>query len=437
MSISAIRKGPLQLKIKDALLRSNLLWYGATASLVSGTPILLLPFLLNRLPAGAYAQAVSMQIIAMFGGLLITLGFDGSVARDALRARPRHLAAHVVIVLSTQAVMFALLSLVGLIFAHRLEEWIDYPARRLWPTLLGCFLQQITLFTANLMRLLGRVRAYAALSVAQAVLEISLSLALLYTVVPGWEARLWGFLTASGITASAAIVLLWSQGLVRRPRYINRVLRRMLNYGLPTLPHAVFSLMSAWADRFLLIRFCGIGVAGIYAAAGQSIFVINFVGSVANLAWTPWLYRHLSAKPTLNENRPRIARITYLLAGLLVAAGVIILGCLSAYFRWAAPVAYRKAVPLLPLLALGAISNAVYKVATNYLFFYGKTRFLAAVAFAILVISLAAQWLFVPIYQGMASAAIFALINIIQLACTWFMAARLFRFGSPLHAFRY
>lgn len=413
-----------------------MLWYGLTALLVSGIPILLLPFLLNRLPTAQYANIVSMQIIVMFGGLLINLGLDGSVARDALRTRPRHLASHVTLALGTQLAMFVLLSGLGLHFARDLERWIEFPASRFHLTLLGCFLQQVTFFTANLMRLLGRVRVYAALSICQAALEISLSLGLLYTVIPNWEARLWGLLTASVVTGAGAAGLLWRQDLIKPPRYGLRVLGRMLNFGLPTLPHTLFSLVSAWADRFLLIHLCGAATAGIYAAAAQSIMLINFVGSVVNLAWTPWLYRELSSRQTLAARRPQIARLTYLLAGLLLLGGLVLLALLAGYFQWIAPPAYRPALTLLPWLALGATANAIYKVGTNFLFYYGKTRYLAGVASLILVISLVAQFIFVPLYQGMASAIVFAVINLIQLACAWFMAGRLFQLGQTLAAFR-
>lgn len=430
------RWNTLWTQARAAVLGSNMLWYGLTASLVSGVPILLLPFLLSRLPTAQYAHIVSMQIIVMFGGLLINLGLDGSVARDALRTRPRHLASHVTLALGTQLAMFILLSGLGLHFARDLERWIEYPASRFHLTLLGCFLQQVTFFTANLMRLLGRVRVYAALSICQAALEIGLSLGLLYTVIPNWEARLWGLLAASAVTGAGAAGLLWRQDLIKPPRYGLRVLGRMLNFGLPTLPHTLFSLLSAWADRFLLIHLCGAATAGIYAAAAQSIMVINFVGSVVNLAWTPWLYRQLSSRSTLAAMQPQISRVAFQLAGLLMLAGLALEAAMAGYFRWIAPPAYREAITLLPWLALGTTANALYKVATNFLFFHGKTRYLAGVALAILVISLVSQFALVPLYQGMASAVVFAVINLIQMACAWFMAGRVFPLGPPLTAFR-
>jgi O-antigen/teichoic acid export membrane protein len=204
------------------------------------------------------------------------------------------------------------------------------------------------------------------------------------------------------------------------------VLKRMLAFGLPTLPHSIFSLLAAWGDRWILIRFCGSAIAGVYAAAGQSIFVINFVGSVANLAWTPWLYTHLSSRRNLLEQRPRIVRSTYMLGGILAGLGIVIFFCLWAYFQWAAPLLYRSAIRYLPWLALGAIGNAVYKVGTSFLFFYGRTRYLAVLALIVLLQSIGAQWLLVPYYQGDASAIVFAGVNLVQMTAVWHMASRLY-----------
>lgn len=414
-------------KAKAALFASNIFWYGLTASLVSGVPILLLPFLITRLPAVQYANIVSLQIIAMFGGLLINLGMDSSVARDALRARPRHLATHVTLALGTQLISFMALVGVSLMAAGALERWINYPRNLIGLTLLGCLLQQQTLFTANLLRLLGRIKSYALLSISLASLEIGLSLVFIYTFPPTWEARLWGFLAASAFGGVASIMLLWHMGLIRRPRHSGPVLKRMLRFGLPTLPHTVFSLVSTWADRIILIRLCGAATAGVYAVGAQSVMIISFLGTVTNLAWTPWLYGQLSSRATLNETRNRIVARAYTIAKVLALISVLILGIIAGYFFWFAPPAYTGVLPLLPWLAMGAAANAIYKVPSNFLFFYGRTGYLAQVALLILVISLCAQMVFVPRYQAAASAVVFAAINLIQLAFTWGMASRLMR----------
>jgi O-antigen/teichoic acid export membrane protein len=414
-------------KARTAVVSSNILWYGLTASLVSGVPILLLPFLVSRLSADQYANIVTLQIIAMFGGLLINLGVDGSVARDALRTRLRHRATHVTLVLGTQLAGFAVLSGVALASADTVERWVNYPAERLGLTLLGCLLQQQTLFTANLFRLLGQVKSYALLSIGLASLEIGLSLVFIYTSPPTWEARLWGFLCASAAGAVVSIMLLWRMRLIQRPVHARRVMGRMFRFGLPTLPHTVFSLASTWADRIILIRLCGAATAGVYAVAAQSVMVIAFLGTVTNLAWAPWLYGQLSSRATLREARHRIVTRAYVIGGLLAFISIMLLGALAAYFVWFAPPAYGGALPLLPWLALGAAANAIYKVPSGFLFFYGRTGYLAQVALLILVLSLVAQMVFVPLYQAAASAIVFATINLIQLGFTWGMALRLMR----------
>lgn len=414
-------------KARALAFSSNILWYALTAALVSGVPILLLPFLINRLPAEQYANIVSLQIIAMFGGLLINMGVDSSVARDALRTRPRHLATHVTLALGTQLVGFVVLGGVALAAAGAVEKWITYPQERLGITLLGCLQQQQALLTANLLRILGRVRSYALLSIGLASLEIGLSLAFIYAFPPTWEARLWGFVFASATGASASIVLLWRMGFIQRPRHAGRVLKRMFRFGLPTLPHTVFSLVSAWADRIILIRLCGAGTAGVYAVAAQSVMVITFLGSVTNLAWTPWLFGQLSSRTTLGEAKHRLVAYAYTISKVLALISIILSGMITGYFLWFAPTAYAGVLPLLPWLALGAAANAIYKIPSNFLFFYGRTGYLAQVALLILVVSLVAQVIFVPMFQAAASAVVFATINLIQLALTWVMAARLMR----------
>ncbi len=411
--------------LKNFIQSSNILWYLVTSSIVSGVPIILLPFFVNRLPVEQYTHIVSFQIVVIAFGLLINLGVDGSVARDAQRLRRRHLASHVSLAICIQFLSFLLLSIITITASRSICQWLSFPPTYLWPSLLGSLFQQQTLLTTNIFRVLGKVKEYSCLSLLFASFEILGSLFFFQYCSENWEARFWGFFVGGMICSVLSFFLLWRTGIIKRPRYIRFIVSRMILFGLPTLPHTILSFLSAWVDRLILVHFCGASVVGLYSVVAQSVSVITFVGSVTILAWTPWLYKYLNSRLNI-EDKLRYSMITaWKIAILVTIINLIVYIGIACYFNFYAPPVYTTAFPILGWLAVGAAANSVYKIASSFVFFYGRTLFLAKVSGLGFLFSAIAQFVFVPTRQAIASAVVFAVVNIFQLVCTWIMALRL------------
>ena len=205
-----------------------------------------------------------------------------------------------------------------------------------------------------------------------------------------------------GQLVSAAVMLIVTLAVVLRlgPIRIRReAVSSLLGIGLPLVPHAI----SAWAlkllDRWLIGLFIGLPAAGALAAIGAYSFgyqigsVVTLLVASFNQAWAPYFYGIAH-----EEHAPRLYRqiVTVVLAGTFVVA----VG-LSAISREVVEVlarpGYEAAVDVISIVALGAVVYAFYTMFVTALFVAKRTRRLALITFASVIVNVALNALLIPL----------------------------------------
>jgi O-antigen/teichoic acid export membrane protein len=154
-------------------------------------------------------------------------------------------------------------------------------------TILG--LWQLTLweYALTLLRLDERARDYFTFTVAAVIVTIPITVALVVATDLGAAAILLGNF---GTGVAFLLGRLW----VERRRLgfgIDRgLLRRMVRFGLPTMPAELTLYSLNWIDRIIILRLAGAAAVGLYAIAvkfanGMQVLVRGF-----HLAWPPLAY---------------------------------------------------------------------------------------------------------------------------------------------------
>ena len=154
-------------------------------------------------------------------------------------------------------------------------------------TILG--LWQLTLweYALTLLRLDERARAYFTFTVAAVVVKIPITVALVVGTDLGASAILLG-------NFGTGVLFLLGRLWVERRRLgftVDRpLLRRMVRFGLPTMPAELTLYSLNWIDRLIILRLAGAAAVGLYAIAvkfanGMQVLVRGF-----HLAWPPLAY---------------------------------------------------------------------------------------------------------------------------------------------------
>jgi O-antigen/teichoic acid export membrane protein len=274
-------------------------------------------------------------------------------------------------------------------------------------------------YLLTLFRLEERARAYFTTTMLSVVTAIGLTVVLV--VVAGEGAR--GLLLGSYASGAAFVLALaW----VHRRRLSLRVdrplLRRLLRFGLPTMPAELSLYALNFADRVIIARSLGLAEAGLYALAIKFAQGVNVLVRGFQLAWPPLAY---SIRDDGEARRVYAAVVTWFTAGCtFVVVGMWLLS------RWivrafAAP-EFSGAFEPIGLLATGVTLYALYMVLVVILGRTGRTEFNFPATGAALAANIALNLLLVPPFGIVGAGIALVASYLVVLAMMYGFTQRLF-----------
>jgi O-antigen/teichoic acid export membrane protein len=384
----------------------------------------LLPVYTRHISRGGYGVAELLGTLVIFVSILVRLGIGEAFVRywysDENPDRQAALARRAVgwLLAATTAAAAVLAALAGplseLVLVHRDATTFRIAVLGLWA------FTNLELAYAQL-RVEERARAFVVASLTNVALTIGLTVWLV--VGEGEGAR--GLLLGNYAGSTVVLVGLWwtmRARLLPRRTIAAEPLRRLLTFGLPTVPADASVFALNLVDRYYLFHHQGRAVAGLYSLAVKLAGVVVFTVRAFQYAWPPLAY---SVRSDAEAARLYALVTTYyvLITGWIVAA-LALLG------RWvvrllAAPDFY-PAHAALPWLALGW---ALYGLFVVFVVIAGRaevtTRNFPA-ALAGLVANVVLLLVLVPPY-GIAGAGI-ALCGayVVMLAAMYLFTRRLF-----------
>jgi O-antigen/teichoic acid export membrane protein len=223
-------------------------------------------------------------------------------------------------------------------------------------------------FLTALFRIDERAKAYFAFTVANVLVTIPVTVWLVVGEDRGASGLLWGQY-ATGAVFLAGLVITQRHRLGLIPG--RGLLRRMLRWGLPTMP-AELSLYSLnFIDRVLIVRLVGLGDAGLYSLSVKFAQAVNVLVKGFQLAWPPLAY---SIQDDDEARRAYAVIVTWFVSvTTFVVAGMWLLS------RWivralAAP-EFFDSYQTIGLVSTGVTLYALYLVLVIILGRTGRTEF--------------------------------------------------------------
>ena len=142
-------------------------------------------------------------------------------------------------------------------------------------------------FLTALYRLDERAKAYFVFTVSNVLVTIPVTVWLVVGEGKGASGLLWGQY-GTGALFLAGLIVAQRRRLALVPDF--PLWRRMLRWGLPTMP-AELSLYSLnFIDRVLIVRLVGLGDAGLYSLSVKFAQAVNVLVKGFQLAWPPLAY---------------------------------------------------------------------------------------------------------------------------------------------------
>ena len=330
-----------------------------------------------------FAAVVAASIVVRFGVIEAVLRFYYKGGEDSDAVVGSSFAA--LFWLSTAA------ALIALPFAEPISEaLLDRPAPDLARIAIGgLWVATLHEYLLTLFRLEERARAFFAVTIANVLAAIALTVVL----VVGQDEGARGLLLGSYVSGAAFVLGLIVVHRRRLALWADRnLLRRMLRFGLPTMPAELSLYALNFVDRIIIVRTVGLAEAGLYALAVKFAQAVNVLVRGFQLAWPPLAY---SIRDDDEARRVYAAVVTWFVAGCaFVVVGIWLLA------RWvaralAAP-EYFESYEAVGLISAAVTLYALYMVQLVILGRTGRTEFNFPATLAALAVNVALNLLLVP-----------------------------------------
>jgi O-antigen/teichoic acid export membrane protein len=330
-----------------------------------------------------FAAIVSASIVVRFGLIEAVLRFYYKDDEDPDR-----------VVASSFAGLFWLATvgaLVALPFATPISEaLLDRPAPDLARIAIGgLWVLTMFEFMLTLFRLEERARAFFTTTIVNVLVTIGLTVVLVVGAGEGARGLLLGSY-ASGAAFVLGLIVLQRRRLSLL--FDRALLRRLLRFGLPTMPAEVSLYLLNFVDRIIIVRSVGLAEAGLYSLAIKFAQGVNVLVRGFQLAWPPLAY---SIRDDGEARRAYATVVTLFVAGCaFVVTGMWL------FSRWivralAAP-EFFDSYEAVGLISTAVTLYAVYMVLVVILGRTGRTEFNLPATLAALAANVVLNLILVP-----------------------------------------
>ena len=274
-------------------------------------------------------------------------------------------------------------------------------------------------FLLTLFRLEERARAFFTTTIVNVLVTIALTVVLVVGAGEGARGLLLGSY-ASGAAFVLGLIVLQRHRLSLL--FDRSLLRRLLRFGLPTMPAEVSLYLLNFVDRVIILRTLGAAEAGLYSLAVKFAQGVNVLVRGFQLAWPPLAYS------IRDDDEARRAYAT--VVTLFVAGCAFVVTGMWLFSRWivralAAP-KFFDSYEAVGLVSTAVTLYAVYMVLVVILGRTGRTEFNLPATLAALAANVVLNLLLVPSLGIVGAGLALVASYVVVLALMYVFTQRLF-----------
>lgn len=273
------------------------------------------------------------------------------------------------------------------------------------------------------LRMARKSRVFAAIKLAGIVINVACNLVLLLHFQAGVEG-----VFLSGAIASASVVLMLVPSIRRNlgGAWSGVLFSALLRFGLPYVPAGLAAMMIQVINRPILEALRGTAAVGVFQANYRLGIFMMLLVSMFDFAWRPFFLSHASdpgAKPLFAQVMTYAVLVfTVVFLSLSLFLGDIVRAPVFAGRALIAP-PYWVGLDIVPLILLGYLFLGVYNILVAGIYIEKKTSYLPAVTMCGAMVSVAANYLFIPAY-GLTGAAFATCLSYVVLAVVMYVVVQ-------------
>lgn len=393
----------------------------ALANVLNGAiPFLLLPILTRVFTPEEYGLVTLISAVIAIIGAFTGLSVHGAVSVkyfDKEIDHPKFVGASLLVLAGSTCAVLVFLLFAG----DKLSEWIHLPKQWLIIAAIASAAQFVINIRLTMWQVKEQAIRYGFFQVTQTFFNLTLSLALVFWLVMGWEGRAWGIVAAILIFAIFAIITLHKEKLVDwqgNKKYAKSAMR----FGVPLIPHVVGGLMMAISDRLILSSVLDLQSVGHYSVGVQMAMAIGLFADALVRAYGPYLFKTLSTESVEQDNK--IVRNTYFVFITFLLMAMIYSQILPWVYSVFVGQAFQDSVEIAKIASFGYAFQGMYYAVVGFLFYKEKTGRLSMLTFACGAINVGMTYWLVSMAGIVGAAWSFLFLQIIFFLGAWILAQK-------------
>jgi len=240
-------------------------------------------------------------------------------------------------------------------------------------------------------------------------------------LVLGFKAE--GALLANAVASFCAFV--WSViGLRKQITFgINLVvLKKLLKYSMPLLPHNLSGWAMNMVDRVMLNLMESLSFVALFDVGSQLGKLVNIISLGVNSAFAPWFFEQVKNDENSKTN---IARVSERIVILYVAIAICISWLAPELLTLISAPTYYESWKVVPIIAMAFVANGFY-FSFSSVFFLEKTKYLPILTLFGAFVNIVLNFFLIKSYGFMGAAYASIITKIFFTSITYFVSQRLF-----------
>lgn len=256
------------------------------------------------------------------------------------------------------------------------------------------FVPSFSVWSAN-ERFNFRYKKVVAFTLAYAILNPLLSIALIYFTKDGSNARIAGMVLAQILIGGYFYLYLIKEGKC----FLSKIFWKFsISFSLPLIPHYLSETILQQADRLMIAYYIGTSEAAIYAVAYTISMMVTYVSNAINQSFLPYLYQAIK-----NSNVSKIKNVQKSLLILVFLACVAAMVFAPEILLIFATKDYSPAIDAIPPIVISTFFIFVYNHFCYVEMYFEKNMFIMIASIIAALLNIILNAIFIPTFGFVAA----------------------------------
>lgn len=266
-------------------------------------------------------------------------------------------------------ILFVFFLLVALCGLNTFANIVNCPKEWILAIPFLCYFDSVKASVLSVLQIKKNALLYSFFSLGYSVLNFSFSFLFVFKYGLDYQGRLSGIFIAGITIAFVSFFVFWKMNLLKFSISKN-ILKDIINYGFPILPHSIGLLILDVSDRYFINFFNGKYELGVYSISYLLGSVIYIIAGAFSTAWVPYLYDEL--KNDTHRSNIKIVKISYWYILGLVLFCVIYIICIPIIYKIFINENYYSGISYCYIIVIGYFFTCIYLIFAGILFYEKK-----------------------------------------------------------------